>query len=641
MSEGTAWIEYAVIVAYLGVLVGLGLAVRRFSSGISDYFRSGCRGTWWLVGSSAFMQMFSAWTFTGAAGAAFEAGWSVMVIFGANVFALFLTFLFLGPWFRQLRAITAPEIIRLRFGPATQQSYAWLQGMMGLLYAAIWLWGLSTFVSAVFDFTPVSDAMGLSEVQLVIIATGAIVLVYSVTGGSWAVMATDFVQSLILIPLTVLVAFLCLRHIGGVGEMFNQIESQGLKTEFEFIKADDAFPLGKYGLAFAAATLIYKTIAYSTLITAQKYFGVKDGREARKAALLACVLMAGGMFIWFIPPVVARLTMNDEVMAAELSKPAEASYAMIAVALLPQGLTGLIVVSMLAATMSSMDSGLNRNAAVYVKDIDPALRGLFGVKPATERARFLMGQVVSLVLGVMIVGLALYFSGADGKGVFEGMLNIGAVVALPMSIPMMLALFIRRAPWWSALASIGFTLIPAVMGFSAGSPWLSDLSAGTPFEDLLGSEWSYQRKVFVNISIGIFVFLCSMPFWKHASAGYRAQVDEFFTRMHTPVDFEKEVGGANDGGQLRIIGLFSTVIGVFVLLLAAVPGNDLSGRLAILFVGGSVSGVGGLLMYAGRRYRLNAERLNSGGLSSDNAEGEQRPTEHEGTEAGPTRGGQD
>jgi SSS family solute:Na+ symporter len=636
MTEPAGWIEYAVIVAYLAVLVGLGLAVRRFSSGISDYFRSGCRGTWWLVGSSAFMQMFSAWTFTGAAGAAFEAGWSVMVIFGANVFALFLTFLFLGPWFRQLRAITAPEIIRLRFGTVTQQSYAWLQGFMGLLYAAIWLWGLSTFVAAVFDFTPVSDALGVSEVQLVIVATGLIVLVYSVSGGSWAVMATDFVQSLILIPLTVLVAYLCLKHIGGVGEMFNQIEEQGLTERFEFIKDPDAFPLGKYGLAFAVATVIYKTIAYSTLITAQKYFGVKDGREARKAALLACGLMAAGMFIWFIPPVVARLTMNDAVMATELSKPAEASYAIIAVALLPQGLTGLIVVAMLAATMSSMDSGLNRNAAVYVKDIDPAIRGLLRIEPATERARFLMGQVVSLVLGVLIVGLALYFSGADGKGVFEGMLNIGAVVALPMSIPMMLALFIRKAPRWSAMASIGVTLVPAAVGFFAGAGWMAGLAAGTPFEELLSSEWSYQRKVFVNISIGIAVFLASVPFWKTASEGYRLQVAEFFRRMHTPVDFEKEVGEANDGGQLSIIGLFSTVIGCFVLLLAALPGNDLSGRLAILFVGGTVSGVGGLLMYTGRRYRLNAETLDKP-ADRDDADGGRAPGDEPSQGEGETR----
>ncbi|MAY75296.1 MAG: hypothetical protein CMJ31_11365 [Phycisphaerae bacterium] len=600
-QDAAMWIEYAVIAGYLAFLIAIGVVFARFNRDVSDYFRNGCRGTWWLVGSSAFMQMFSAWTFTGAAGAAFESGWSVMMIFAANVLAFFLVFLFLGPWYRQLRAITAPEVIRMRFGPVTQQAYAWLQGALGVLYAAVWLWGLATFTAAVFDFTALSSALGWNEVQFVIVVTGLIVVVYSVAGGSWAVMATDFVQSLILIPLTLLVAFLCLREIGGVGGMFDEIQRQGLSERFQLINSADEFPLGKYGLAFAIATILYKTVAYSTLITAQKYFGVKDGAEARKAGLLACLLMAGGMFVWFIPPVVARLTMGDEVLAMDMSKPAEASYALIAVRLLPVGLTGLIVVAMLAATMSSMDSGLNRNAGVFIRDIEPLFRKLLKLPEATPRANLLMSRIVSIVLGVIIIGLALYFSGADGEGVFEAMLNIGALVALPMAIPMFLALFIRRVPGWAGLASVAAATVPSAIGFFAGKPLFQSWFAGGSLDPLLTESWSYQRQVFINVAVGVGAFVATIPFWKTAGARYRAHVDAFFTRMHTPVDFEKEVGQANDGNQLRVIGVFAMLIGGFVGLLMVIPGNDLAGRLSILFVAASVAGVGALLFFAGRR----------------------------------------
>ncbi|MEL6311703.1 MAG: hypothetical protein AAFQ17_04940, partial [Pseudomonadota bacterium] len=419
-----------------------------------------------------------------------------MIIFFANVLVFFMVFLFLGPWFRQLRAITAPEVIRLRFGPGTQQLYAWLQGLLGLLYAAVWLWGLATFTASVFSLESAADFIGLGEVQFVIVLTGLVVLVYSVTGGSWAVMATDFVQSLILIPLTILVAFLCLREVGGIGGFFEEVQAQELNAEFALIKPDDAFPLGKYGLAFAAAVITYKAISYSTLLTAQKYFGVKDGNEARKAGLLACLMMACGMFIWFIPPMVARLIMPDAVNAVDLSKPAEASYAVIAVELLPVGLTGLMVVAMLAATMSSMDSGLNKNAAVFVRDIEPLLRRIAGYQEPSAQMQFRVGQIVSVLLGCTIIGLALYFSGVDGKGVFEWMLNIGALVALPLSVPMLLALFVRKAPSWSAAVSVCAALIPSTASFFAGKPFLVDLTEGTVLAGVLGSEWSYQSKIF-------------------------------------------------------------------------------------------------------------------------------------------------
>ncbi|MEM9082662.1 MAG: hypothetical protein AAGB34_03625 [Planctomycetota bacterium] len=489
MNEtGSLWIEYVVVGGYLFFLIAVGFAIRKFSSDDSDYFRAGCKGTWWLVGTSAFMHMFSAWTFTGAAGAAFEAGWSDMVIFAANVLVFFLTFLFLGPWFRQLRAVTGPEIIRLRFGPATQQFYAWMQAFLGLLYAAVWLWGLATFTAAVFDFKPIAEAVGLVssegealEVQLVIIVTGIIVVAYAVTGGSWAVMATDFLQSLILLPMTVLVAFLCLREVGGLSSMLDMIHEQDLTERFSLIKSTETlqeyaeeFPLGKYGLWFALAAIIYKVFVYSTLLTAQRYFGVKDGKEAKKAGLLAAILMAAGMLIWFIPPVVARLTMHDEVMGQEMSKPEEASYAVIALALLPIGMVGLMVVAMLSATMSSMDSGINRNSAIFVRDIVPGICRLFALREPSDRARFVLAQIVSAVFGICIICIALYFAGGDSKGVFEWMLDVGGLVALPMATPLALGFFIRKAPWWAAVASVLVTMVPSTLAFLAESEWMAE-----------------------------------------------------------------------------------------------------------------------------------------------------------------------
>lgn len=627
MPPTSSWIEYVVIAGYLAALIGLGFAFKRFNSGVSDYFRSGCRASWWLVGSSAFMQMFSAWTFTGAAGAAFEAGWSVMVIFFANVLVFFLVFLFLGAWFRQLRAITAPEIIRLRFGPGTQQLYAWLQGILGLLYAAVWLWGLATFTASVFNLEDLAALVNMGEVQFVIVLTGLVVVVYSVTGGAWAVFATDFVQSLILVPLTILVAVLCLAEVGGIGGFFDAIEQQELSGEFALIKPDDAFPLGKYGLAFAAAVIWYKAVSYSTLLTAQKYFGVKDGNEARKAGLLACLLMMGGMLIWFIPPMVARLTMPEAVYAVDLTKPAEASYALIAVKVLPVGMTGLMVVAMLAATMSSMDSGLNKNAAVFVRDIEPLVRKIVGYSEPSDATQFRTGQIVSIILGCTIIGLALYFSGVDGRGVFEWMLNIGALVALPLSIPMMLALFIRTAPSWSAAVSVCVALVPSTAGFFAGKPFLVELTEGTMLASVLGSEWSYQSKVFINSGVGIVTFLCTMPAWRFASSGYREQVDTFFTRMHTPVDFEAEVGEASDGGQLRVVGAFSIAIGLLILSLCLLPDNDWGGRAAIVFVGGFVTTVGVILRVVARRHAPIGSSDTPGtptASTSDSSDGETR-----------------
>ena len=145
-------IEYLVIIGYLVLIVFVGIIFKKFSSNTDDYFKSGTKGSWWLVGSSAFMSAFSAWTFTGAAGVAFESGFSVMIIFLGNAFGFFLNFVFLGPWLRQMRVTTFPEAISQRFGEGTRNFYALFEVPIRTLYAAMALYGLGIFCSAVFGY---------------------------------------------------------------------------------------------------------------------------------------------------------------------------------------------------------------------------------------------------------------------------------------------------------------------------------------------------------------------------------------------------------------------------------------------------------------------------------------------------------
>ncbi|MEM6334638.1 MAG: hypothetical protein AAF823_15000 [Planctomycetota bacterium] len=568
MLNEASWIEYAVIGAYLLVLVGIGLVVKRFNSDDSDYFRSGCMGTWWLVGASAFMVQFSAWTFTGAAGAAYTAGWSVMIIFVANAAGYALGALVMAPWFRQLRVVTVPEAICVRFGVSTQQFYAWISVVIGLLYASIWLYGLAIFCSAVFGF----------EVLHVILVIGAVVLVYSTAGGSWAVMVTDFLQTLILFPITVLVALLCLIELGGVGGMFAEIQQQGLSNDFALINEPGRFTSSNdFTYWWAAAFFLKQLVTMNTLTSSQRYFAVKTGREARKAAAMAGVLMLLGACIWFIPPITGRLLFAEAIEGIDVEKPAEASYAVVSTMLLPTGLIGLMVVAMLSATMSSMDSGLNRNAAIFVRDIYPAITRLLGHTPDSKNPRLRLAQASSFGFGLAIIALAAYFAGKEGDGVFDIMLDIGSMLALPMAIPMILALFIRKAPRGSAIVSVAVAFVVSAMGFYS--------------ESLFGEAWTFGTKVYANTLAGAVGFVATMPFWRYSSDAYRTQVDAFFERVHRPIDFENEVGPGNDASQLRLIGGFAVLMGALIAVLLIIP-NPISGRLAIAFVAITVAGAG-------------------------------------------------
>ena len=572
-------IEYLVIIGYLVLIAFVGIIFKKFSSDTDDYFKSGSKASWWLVGSSAFMSAFSAWTFTGAAGVAFESGFSVMIIFLGNAFGFFLNFLFLGPWLRQMRVTTFPEAISKRFGEKTRMFYALYEVPIRILYSAMALYGLGIFCSAIFGY----------NIYQVILVCGIVVLFYSATGGRWAVMATDFLQGLILVPLTIIVAWLCMSEIGGISNMFAQIEAQGLSEEFSMINSATLFG-GAYTWGWASAMATKGFLVFNSMYAGPRYFSVKDGREARKAALLASALFLIGGLIWFLPPITARLLFAEDVLALGISKPAEAAYAIASIKLLPTGLIGLIVVAILTASMSTMDTGLNTNVAILIKDIYPkvARRLHWTLKPESELLKY--GRLYTWFMGVFILLLALYMAQAKGKGIFEIMLDVGALLMTPIQIPLMWGLFIRRTPPWAALLSIGCALIVSVMAFM--NVPLSTF--GFPAD----ATWTFQVKFFAVLIAGSLGFLVSIPFAPAKGSQHRDMVDSFIETMKTPIDFNAEVGGANDKAQLKTIGGFGAIIAAFIALMLVIP-NPAGGRLAILALAIIIGSLSALMIKLG------------------------------------------
>ena len=577
-------VEYLVIVGYLLLIIIVGLVFKKFSANTDDYFKGGSKGTWWLVGSSAFMSAFSAWTFTGAAGIAYESGFSAMFIFFGNVLGFFVNYLFMGPWLRQMRVTTFPEAIAGRFGEKTRDFYAYYEVPIRILYSAMALYGLGIFCSAVFGY----------DINYVIVVCGVVVLLYSATGGRWAVMATDFLQGLILVPLTLIVAYLCLDALGGVENLFMKIEEQGLTEEYSMINSATLFG-GAYTWGWASAMMAKQFIVFNSMNAAPRYFSVKDGKEAKKAALLCSVLMLVGSVIWFLPPITARLLYPDLVMAFDIAKPAEASYAVASISLLPVGLVGLIVVAILAATMSSMDTGLNTNVAILIKDIYPKISRKLSWQAKKESELLNYGRTLTWVMGFLIVLLALYFAQQDGSGIFEIMLQVGTLLSMPITIPLLLGMFIRQTPWWAALFSIACALIFSSLAYFEVP--LSYLGFSQAYSDSF--EWNFQQQFFGVMGSGTFGFLVSTLFAPNQRSAHRQMVDKFFTNMKTPIDFEKEVGEGNDLSQLIAIGRFGVAVAGFIALMLIIP-NPLEGRIVILVLAVTIGVISLLMLNAGK-----------------------------------------
>ncbi|MDQ8182032.1 hypothetical protein [Pelagicoccus sp. SDUM812005] len=576
-------LEYVTLAAYLILLPLLGVVFSKFNNNLSDFVRGGGQVAWWLTGSSILMAGISAFTFTGNASAAFEAGPTVLVIYAANVTALLLCGLFLGAWFRQTRAYTLTDVVRQRFSPAVEQFSAYTSIMLGPVGAAIQLWALCVFASGTFGV----------PVQWCIVVIGSVVVLYSTTGGKWAVMATDFVQSLILLSITILVAVLCYVKIGGLGEFFSYFSKPEVAEDFKFVKEAGAFDDDKFSMKWIVVIFCMTIYHQISLTSVDRFLVVKDGKEASKAAYLGAALMAVGALIWFFPPMVARFLYSEEIMAQAVDNPANTSYAFIANKVLPNGLMGIMIAAMFAATMSSMDSGLNRQVGIFARNVVPRLRELFGAKPEmAPKTEILLCKLTTIGIGGLVLFYSILFSLNKELALFDAYLMINSIIGIPLVFPMLVGLWVKKIPSWSYFVIFGFCLIPSAYSF-----YLSETT---------GDGMTIQSRAMWIFIFGAVGTLCSMPFYKRSPAAYKERVEAFWTMVRTPVDFEKEIGESKNRSQLLLLGRSSVGVGLAILLLMLVP-NDWVGRLCVLFVSGFCGSFGLLLLWAARVERKREE----------------------------------
>jgi Na+/proline symporter len=335
------------------------------------------------------------------------------------------------------------------------------------------------------------------------------------------------------------------------------------------------------------------------MLEASRYLNAKDGRQARKAALLAAVLFVLGPSVWFIPPMVARIVHPDlHSVFPHLKNPSEGAFVVAGMDNMPAGMLGLLISGIFGATMSNMDIGLNKNAGFFVKNFYQVI-----LRPhAHEKEMLIVSKAVTFLLGILVISAALVFS--SGKvGLFNLMLQFGGLIALPYCIPLIWGTLIKRAPAWAGWTTVLVGFATSFLGRQfLTSAWLQQFMGWNdrPLNSREVDDWVLLLGVLLNSLVCSIWFLGTCAFARTRTAEEIDRVNQFFAKMKTPVDFHKEEGAGNDAQQYRTLGLMSLIYGSFISLLVLIP-NSARGRLGMFACAAIMLGVGGVLYWNSRR----------------------------------------
>jgi len=446
-------LDYAVVVIYLLAVTAFGSYFAKFQKNTKSYFLTDQSVPWWAICFTVVATETSTLTFIGVPASAYAGNWTFLQLAAGYVIGrMIVSTLFLPRYFRGAM-VTSYQLLQQRFGSSVNSISAGL-----FLVTRSLADGIRLYVTAL----AISIVTGV-PVNVAVLVLGIAMIIYTVRGGSAAVIWTDVVQMFIYIAGALIVFFALLWQIpGGFSEVVRLGNAAG-----KFTVIDLSFdPKTTYtlwagvigGIALTLATHGTDQFLVQRLLSADSPKGAARGLVLSGFIVFAqfvLFLMIGAMLFAYHQhfPLATALPRNDAILPRFI------------VDHLPHGLIGFIIAAIVAAALSP---SINAMASTTVNDFYVK----YWKRDATDASLLRLSKqltvfwgIVQLVvaLGAQYLDRSLLDSGLSvlslTSGPVLGAFLIGVLTTRVQSGAMLIGMFVGTVTvgwiWWTSAA--GFT----------------------------------------------------------------------------------------------------------------------------------------------------------------------------------------
>jgi len=471
-------IDWLIISAFFILSLVIGIIVSKKSGkDVTEFFLSGRKMPWWLLGISMVATTFSADTPNLVTDIVRTNGVAGNWIWWAFLLTGMLTVFVYAKLWRRSEVLTDLEFYELRY---SGKGAAFLRGFRAFYLGAIF--NVLIMASVCLAGIKIGGALlGLSPVETLLI-TCTITVIYSSIGGLRGIIITDFFQFILAMVATFWAAYeiVNLPQVAGLTNLLNHPDVIPKLNLIPDIADTDLF----IAVFIIPLAVQWWAVWYPGAepggggYVAQRMLSAKDEKNAIWATLLfnfmhyairpwPWILIALASIVVFPDLDSLRVAFPNTIVGNDLAYPAMISF-------LPPGLLGLLVASLIAAFMSTISTHLNWGSSYLVHDF---YRRFF-VKGKSETHYVSMGRVFTVLLMVFSAFFALFLN--NSLQAFGIILQIGAGTGL---------IFILRWFWYrvnvySELTAMIVSFLVAIM-----------------FEVIIPNNFSVEEKLIIGVTI--------------------------------------------------------------------------------------------------------------------------------------------
>lgn len=492
-------LDWIVIFTYLVLILGFGSFFGRFAKSTRDFFFSGARFSWWLIGMSMVATGVGSHSFIKYAQVGYEHGLSSSMSYMNDWFFIPL---FMFGWlpiiyFSRVRSI--PEYFSRRFNEPAR-----FLAVLVILEYMIGYVGFNLFMLG----TAAHQVLGIN-VQTAIVAIALISGMYVTAGGQTAVIFTDLAQGFMLLFAGMLLFVLGLDALAFDGTIVT-----GIKTLWATLPLDFRLPFAHFnepqsfnfiGVFWQDGITGSMTFLFISQGVIMRFLAGKSVNEGRKAILFNTA---------FILPISMIVVGNAGwigramVDAGMIDAPPTSKEAFVKVAeiVCHPGVFGFVLAALSAALMSTIDTLTNATAALFIYDVyQPYL-----ARNKPDRHYMSAARWATACAAAVGLGIALWFS-TFGSDLYKIHGMFQAFITPPIVAAVVLGAFWKRYTSWGAVGTLAGGIV--AMFASKQWPWLVKPFAHGVAPDAEG-QYTFMTACFglaAAAAIGIVVSLVTRP----------------------------------------------------------------------------------------------------------------------------------
>jgi SSS family solute:Na+ symporter len=365
--------DLVIIGLYLLSMVGVGIFFSRRKGSSEQFATAAGQIPGWALGLSFYATFLSAITFLGDPGKSFGSNWNPFVFSLSIPLAAWVASKLFVPFYRNGQSVSAYTHLENRFG-------AWARTYAMLCFILTQLARMGTIF---YGLALTINALSGIEMPLIIVIAGFVIILYTVLGGMEAVIWTEVIQAI-------------LKTLGALmilGLILNQVD---IKEIWEIAQRDNKFSLGTFQPEFNTSSF-WVILLYGFFINLtnfgvdqnyiQRYHTAKNTQDAANSIWLCVVYYVPVSFLFFLigtslyafydvnPGLIMDLKQqvatekNISIQSMQLVDYADRVLPYFMKTQIPKGLLGLLLAALLSAGMSTMSSGMNSSATVFLNDI--------------------------------------------------------------------------------------------------------------------------------------------------------------------------------------------------------------------------------------------------------------------------------